>query len=182
MYKVNPAKYTGVTVIPSEIAEKHLILASASLLKVIIYAFSKSSELLSTEEIAAGTGLSENEVTDGLSYWKNLGFILYEDEKIVLEENSQVSQSADEENKQTVSSDIPAKKTGKVPLNNPATLSYTEITARINESEDIRFLLQQSQLMLGRTIGTGDQSSLILLHDYYGLPVEVILCICKYAS
>ena len=62
MYKVNPAKYTGVTVIPSEIAENHLILASASLLKVIIFAFSRASDFLSTEEIAAGTGLSENEV------------------------------------------------------------------------------------------------------------------------
>ena len=37
-------------------------------------------------------------------------------------------------------------------------------------------------MKLGRTIGTGDQSSLILLHDYYGLPIEVILCICEYAG
>lgn len=182
MYKVNPAKYTGVTVIPSEIAENHLILASASLLKVIIFAFSRASDFLSTEEIAAGTGLSENEVKDGLSYWKELGFILYEDEKIVLDENTQKSTRTDEDKKEDTAKEAPVKKSGKVPSNNPSKLSYTEITARINESESVRFLLQQAQLMLGRTIGTGDQSSLILLHDYYGLPAEVILCICKYAG
>ncbi len=183
MYKINPAKYTGVTVIPSEIAENHLILASASLLKVIIFAFSKSSSLLNVKEISSGTGLSEEEVNDALSYWKNLGFILYEDEEIKIEKKTETKTvQIKEDIKENVSSEISVKKTGKIPSNNPSKLTYSEITARINESEDIRFLLQQSQLMLGRTIGMGDQSSLILLHDYFGLPVEVILCICKYAG
>ncbi len=183
MYKVNPAKYTGVTVIPSEIAEKHLILASASILKVIIYAFSKSCDLLSVKEIASGTGLSEEEVKDALSYWKNLGFILYEDEEIKLEEKAEAkSADTDKDKKEKIPAESSVKTKGKIPSNNPSKLTYSEITARINESENVRILLQQSQLMLGRTIGTGDQSSLILLHDYFGLPVEVILCICKYAG
>ena len=55
------------------------------------------------------------------------------------------------------------------------------IQNRIVESQDIVLLLNEAQLKLGRTVGSGDQSSLILLHDYYGLPVEVILCICEYA-
>lgn len=64
----------------------------------------------------------------------------------------------------------------------PGRLSYEIICKRINESENVRTLFSQAQTRLGRTIGTGDQSSLLLLHDYFGLPVEVILALCEYAS
>ncbi|MBR3767686.1 MAG: DnaD domain protein [Clostridia bacterium] len=177
MYKINPAKYTGVTVLPSEIAEKHLILASASQLKVIIYAFSKSGDFFDAETVSKGTGISLEEVNDALSYWKDTGFVLYENEEIKFTEtSSETQEKAAPEKKEE------PKKRETIPLNNPSRLKYDEICTRIGESEEIRILLNEAQLKLGRTIGTGDQSSLILLHDYYGLPVEVILCICEYAG
>lgn len=92
MYKINPAKYTGVTVLPSEIAEKHLILASASQLKVIIYAFSKSGDFFDAETVSKGTGISLEEVNDALSYWKDTGFVLYENEEIKFTETSSETQ------------------------------------------------------------------------------------------
>ncbi len=184
MYKVNPAKYTGVTVLPSEIAENHLILSSGVKLKVIIYAFHRSSALLDIKEIAKGTGEPEEEIRDALIYWKNLGFILEEDEKVNLEAKEEESPPAikEKDSSEDISHGDSKKPSRKLPDNNPSKLTYSEITARIGESEDIRLLLNQAQMMLGRTIGMGDQSSLILLHDYFGLPVEVILCICQYAG
>ncbi len=181
MYKINPSKYSGVTVIPSEIIENHLILASASFLKVILYAYSKAGGLFDEKTVSAGTGISESEVKDALSYWKDKGFVLFSDEEIVLEAvKEQVITPAKEEKSAPVIDNTPKKNT--IPANNPSKLKYDEICQRIGESEEIRILLNEAQLKLGRTIGTGDQSSLILLHDYYGLPIEVILSICEYAG
>lgn len=185
MYKIDPSKYNGVTVIPSEIAEKHLILASASQLKVIIYAFSKSGSVFDEKMLSDGTGISEEEVKDALIYWKDMGFILFAEEKPFIPEETpsehiKNSEIISNEALVRISSSSPKKE--KVPHNNPSKLTYSEICTRIGESESIRLLLNEAQLKLGRTIGTGDQSSLILLHDYYGLPVEVILCICEYAG
>lgn len=179
MYKINPSKYTGVTVLPSEIAEKHLILSSASQLKVIIYAFSNSGGLFDAEACAEATGIGIEEVKDALSYWKDMGFILFEEDNIVFE---QKIENAPEKTEVHISlpNNTPEKKS-KIPANNPSKLTYNEICTRIDESEEIRVLLNEAQMRLGRTVGTGDQSSLILLHDYYGLPVEVILTICEYA-
>lgn len=181
MFKINPAKFTGVTVMPSEIAENHLILSSASQLKVIIYAFSKSGSLFDADTVSKGTGISVEEVNDALSYWKDLGFILFEDENAefstVKKEEKPVSAVSS-----ITLSDASSKRKEAVPHNNPVRLNYSEICTRIGESEEIRILLNEAQMKLGRTIGTGDQSSLILLHDYYGLPIEVILCICEYAG
>lgn len=177
MYKINPTKYTGVTVIPSEIVRNHLKLSSANQLKVILYAYSKADTVFSDEEIAAATGIKKEEVADALFYWKEQGFLLPENDSPV------ITAAAVEENTEEKTVSLPAEeKTGKVPVNNPSKLNYTEICTRIAESESVRILLNEAQMRLGRTIGTGDQSSLILLHDYYGLPVEVILVICGYAA
>ncbi len=175
MYKINPSKYIGVTVLPSEIAQNHLKLASSSQLKVIIYAFSKSGSVFDEDMISEGTGVNKEEVKDALSYWKDKGFVLLCEDEIVFEKKQEESiKNTENEVK------IP-ENTKKIPHNNPSKLTYDEICTRINESSDIRFLLNEAQMKLGRTIGNGDQSSLILLHDYYGLPVEVILSICEYA-
>lgn len=180
MYKINPLKYTGVTVLPSEIAEKHLKLTSETQLKVIIYAFSKANGLIEVSDISVNTGISEEEVTDALSYWKDSGFVLFSEEKIIFNTEEKNNDSNDTPTEIKIPEN--QKKKGSLPENNPVKLKYDEICTRIAESEEIRILLNEAQLKLGRTIGTGDQSSLILLHDYYGLPVEVILCICEYAG
>ncbi len=179
MYKINPTKYTGVTVMPSEIAEKHLILASANQLKVIIYVFSKSGGILDAEDISRAAGISPEETEDALTYWKELGFILSENESVCFksEEKSDIKTEKTEEK---TAASTPKKE--KVPLNNPSRLTYNQILARIDESDDVKILLNEAQMRLGRTIGTGDMSSLVLLHDYYGLPVEVILSICEFAA
>jgi DNA replication protein DnaD len=179
MYKINPSKYTGVTVMPAEIAEKHLILASGNQLKVIIYAFSRAGGCFSIPEISRATGVSEEETEDALTYWKELGFILTAEESADFGNNT--ASSVTEAKTAAPSVSVPQKKE-KVPHHNPSRLTYDQILARMDESENVRILLNEAQLRLGRTIGTGDMSSLVLLHDYYGLPVEVILSICEFAA
>jgi len=178
MFKINPTKYTGVTVMPAEIAEKHLILASGSQLKVIVYAFSRAGGCFSIPEISRATGISEEEAEDALTYWQELGFILPEEKSAEFADTASVSAPE-------ISSE-PAVKTPpkreKLPSHNPSRLTYDQILARMDESENVRILLNEAQMRLGRTVGTGDMSSLVLLHDYYGLPVEVILSICEFAA
>lgn len=187
MYKINPAKYSGVTVIPSEIIEDHLILCSASQLKVILCAYSLAGGLFDEKALSDSTGVSVNEVRDALSYWSDRGFVLRSEEEAVFfksAETREIKKAAASEVKTEEASESISEisKKSKVSPNNPPRLKYDEICKRIGESEDIRILLNEAQLKLGRTIGTGDQSSLILLHDYYGLPIEVILSICEYAG
>lgn len=179
MFKINPTKYTGVTVMPAEIAEKQLILASGNQLKVIIYAFSRAGGAFGIPEISRATGVSQEETEDALTYWKELGFILTAEESADFGNNT--ASSVTEEKTAAPSVSVPQKKE-KVPHHNPSRLTYDQILARTDESESVRILLNEAQLRLGRTIGTGDMSSLVLLHDYYGLPVEVILSICEFAA
>ncbi len=53
---------------------------------------------------------------------------------------------------------------------------------RAQEDSDIAFLLQEAQVILGKTISNGDSATLLMLHDTDGLPVDVILMLLQYAS
>jgi DnaD/phage-associated family protein len=65
-----------------------------------------------------------------------------------------------------------------IPVTKP---SYVQILARAKESPEIGFLFNEAQIKLGRTIGYEAQCALLMMHDQYGLPVEVILMVLEYA-
>lgn len=91
---------------------------------------------------------------------------------------------------QTVSAFAPAKPEKKeepaapkkeLPDIVPSRPTAAEIAQRAEESADIKFLLLETQNKLGRTIGYDGQCTLLMMHDTYGIPVEVILMIIEYA-
>ena len=57
-----------------------------------------------------------------------------------------------------------------------------QIACRLMEEPALRLLYAEAQQKLGRTIGYDGQSTLLMIHDQYGLPVEVILMILEYAA
>lgn len=172
MIRISPSVYTGVTVLPSVIAEKHLIMAGEAQLKAIIYIFNSPAVPISAAEVAAGCGLKESEAADALEYWISCGVLTD-----AAGENAVVPAAVEKPEEK------PAQKEEKKVIDaKPTRYSRDMIIARINESPEIATLFYEAQLKLGRTIGTGDQSSLLLLMDYYGLPLEIILTICEYAK
>lgn len=170
MFQVDPASYRGVFVLPSDIAENYLHKTSAPLLKVILFAYKNADRPFSVQDAAAATGLSEAEASDALSYWAQRCFLQDKEKSAV------PAQPAAE---QTSPAEKPPEK--KVIDLHPQKPTYAVICKRIQESPAVRELFNEAQLKLGRTIGTADQGSLLLLHDYYGLPVEIILTLCEYA-
>lgn len=179
MYKVDPSSYGGIFVLPADIADKHLKMTSGDFLKVIIYACRHADTLISAEDASKGTGLSLADASDALEYWCSAGLLKNADlpekepEKAADEKPEKASVNAVTER------ETPPKTVVKV---KPGKLSYQQICARIEESSIVRELFREAQEKLGRTIGTADQSALLNLHDFYGLPIEVILAICEYAN
>ena len=171
-FQVNPAAYAGVTVLPASIAEQHLKLAGPAQLKVILCVYADASHPLTPEETAQRCGLTPEEAADALDYWRGNGLLLAE------EDLPRTAEPAAPEAAAEKAPESPARVFAEA---KPTRLRRDQIAARIAEAPEVGFLFTEAQARLGRTIGDGDQSSLLLLHDYYGLPVEVILAICEYA-
>ncbi len=174
MYRIDPAVFGGMFALPVRLADEALAMASGSFLKAIVYVFRHADTPPEPSAVAAGAGIPEAEAADALAYWAEKGFLLTEEARTE-EEPAAVKEQAVSEG--------PAGKPEREILSvKPQKPTYEMICARIRESEAVRELFADAQLRLGRTIGTGDQASLLLLHDYYGLPVEIILTICQYAA
>lgn len=171
MLKIDPAVYTGVTVLPSVIAEKHLLMASLPQLKVIIHVFHTPASGITPEGVAAACGMSAGDAADALDYWKSLG-VLCEDVTL------QAGKEEKEKETEKVSEKAPVRPTVR---ETPEKYTHDMIICRTMESPGVAYMFNEAQAKLGRTIGENDQSSLLLLLDYYGLPAEVILMVCEYA-
>lgn len=179
MYYVNPAAYTGITVVPSEIIRKSIKFASANQLKVMLAVCMLSTEGFDAAKIAAASGVSEENTQDALLFWKEKGLVTEAGEQTVPVEKPEEKAETPSHQKK----DIEQNSATKAPMIDftPEKLTREQIAIRLTESAELRELMNAVQPVIGRTLGMNDQSSLILLHDYYGLDAGIILIICEYA-
>ena len=171
-YTIDPASFGGMFALPARLVDELLPMASGSFLKVIVYVYRHADAAISPAEIAGGTGVPEAEVSDALLYWTEKGLLLDGTAAAPVPASAEESAPADQ------TPEPPPKEIVRVKPQKP---TYAMICRRMKESAAVRELFAEAQVKLGRTIGTADQASLLLLHDYYGLPVEIILTLCEYA-
>ena len=55
------------------------------------------------------------------------------------------------------------------------------VVSRTKTSENVKWLMQEAEIILGRPLSGGDSASLLMLHDNEGLPIDVIIMLMQYA-
>lgn len=192
MYKINPSAYSSVFVLPTQIADKHLRMAGKAQLKVLLWLYRNPSVQPSIDVISKDTGIPRDEIDDAMLYWITAGLVIKDGEEVPVVPVTTTAQSASQELrnetlKEDVSrekQDMPAEKEKLQKKEKPVLVkpSIKDISMRIAESDDIRSMFAEAQEAFGRTLGYDAQSSLIILHDHYALPPEVIIMLCNYAK
>ncbi len=66
--------------------------------------------------------------------------------------------------------------------NKPKQLNTAEIAARINGADEIKYLADTAELVFGRPLSTPELGRLIDCHDWYGLPIDVLIMAIQYAQ
>ncbi len=181
-YFVSPDAYGDVFVVPARVADEKLLLASGLQLKVLLlFLREKAADESAFGSLADRVGTSIGEFKDALDFWVGEGVLGREASAAVAGVTPpKRSAPAEQPAKATAAPAVPASGSRRS-FGDAPKLSATQIAARIEEDESIATLLKESQSTLGRTIGPADQGVLINLHDFYGLPVELIMTICGYA-
>ncbi len=181
-FQINPISYKKVIAVPSVIVEENIRLASSTQLKVILYFLSHSDdEDLSIEKIAKELFIPQEDVRDALIFWCERGVLT---NGTVSAPDIQTLQPQIQETVVTIEKtpivEQPKieKKVSELPISRP---SHEQVAVRLQECEGFRDLFAEAQLTLGKTIGYDGQSVLIMMHDSYGLPFEVILMAVEYA-
>ncbi len=198
-YKIHPSAWGAVFPVPSQIVDKHIRLAGATQLKALLWLLRHASDTVNIEELSAAIGQKPADTVDALQYWLENGIIATDDATIEDEPKRRKDDikttSVEKETKDVVVQEAPAQtqqdnnknkdndkdKQKSLPALPVAKPNYEQILARAKESPEISFLFSEAQMKLGRTIGYEAQCAMLMMHDQYGLPVEVILMILEYA-
>lgn len=163
-YTINPTAFTSAFTVPCSVVDKHIKLAGAAQLKVLLWIMRNMGDGICIEKISQAIGLPEMDVKDALQYWIEAGIIIATGEK---------PQKPQPEEKKTAKTAV--RKAAIKP-------SREEVARRGLECPEIAFLLQEAQLKFGRGLRQNEASTLVWLYDDEGLSAALILMIIEYAK
>ena len=200
----NPEALDEVFALPAQVVDRHIRLAGSAQLKVLLWLARAGRGTFDADACAAAIGLSAADCTDALQYWVETGLLAVSggtfspaqtdpgrssrEEAVpaaqpAAPQGSPVSSIAQGENRPTaVTQRASEPPKASRPLSRPQKPDSLFVAKRAQEDSDIAFLLQEAQVILGKTISNGDSATLLMLHDTDGLPVDVILMLLQYAS
>lgn len=174
-YSVNPSAFKSIFAVPTDIVDKHIRLANEHQLKVLLWILRNSPDSPDTELMCRDLKMAKDDALDYLQYWVLTGVLSGADCA-----SAPKSEKAEEKNDETenISASLsPAIQPVEMIHSKPTS---SEIAQRLDESPEIGHLFNEAQQMLGKTIGYDGQCTLLLLHDHYGLPAEVLFMLIEY--
>ena len=192
-YCMNLGAWNHIFAVPCEVVDQHIRLAGAVQLKILLWLLRHRGEQCTAESISAGLGMAEMDGRDGIQYWVEVGLIAQKEQEFspapisqeiseptippvaLVEENSVAEEEVSEEA-------IPVEKTPRKAPPRLRNLNPADIVRRINESEEIKSMIEMTDMIFGRDLSTPEMGRIVDLYDWYGLPAEVVVMLIQYAA
>lgn len=186
-FSLNLGDWNSIFAVPTSIVDKHIKLAGAAQLKVLLWILRHAGSNFSIEDISKSLSMHPADVKDSMQYWIETNILLISDNVITpanIETPKPHSIVEKTEHKDTINNntnEIRKSEKKPRPLSRPLKPDSLYTAERINSDPEIKFLTQEAQMILGRPISNGDCATLLMIHDNDGLPVNVIIMILQYA-
>ena len=155
-YTLNQALLGKAFVLPAEIADKHLKLATRDQLRVILYIYRNCADLPSVKNIGEALNVTVQEALDALFYWQDAGVIVCEKRE----------------------NELHKKTSAKIEAEKP---TREEIAAFGKNDGRLMFLFSEIQSRLARPLRQSEASTFAWMYIEEGMDVSVILMLVEYA-
>lgn len=156
---INSSVYSDTFALPSGVVDKHIKLATAVQLKVLLYIFRNANSEMGAEAVADALNLKAEEVKDAIGYWSGAGFL--KGETIAVKSEGSTTKKA------RMQSEMPSRE---------------EIARLSQDDENLRILYREAQNTFCRPLKQSEASLLAWLYNDEGMPVSVILMLLSLAS
>ncbi|MDE5670567.1 MAG: DnaD domain protein [Eubacterium sp.] len=156
----------GAFNVPLAVADKYIRLASEYQLKALLIILSTNGKS-SSAEIAKKLGITSSDAEEIMEFWIEEGAVTADGM-----EAKPISAPIQE----VTAAEKPSK---KIQITAPA-LTPKDIVDAAQENEEIADLLNESQVVLGRTLSHNEREMLVNMVDFYGLKSEIVLMILQY--
>ena len=172
-YSVNFGIWNGVFAVPNVIVDEHIKLAGATQLKVILWMLRHSGEKFDINEISKALNMQTADVKDCMQYWVQVG---------VISPGGNEAKPAETQgdDKNITNSVVEQKEEKKTPKVRMYQVDLEYVSKRMSEDKNIAYLMEMADNLYERMTSTNDKSVLLSIHEYYGMPIEVIIMIMQY--
>lgn len=190
-YRLGGGIWREVFAVPTAVVDEHLKIASGLAVKVLLLLL-RHGEELEIEEISRATGQSAADVQDALNFWIASGVLLpgeepaqtapahppvelrytevFDEPELGQAPKLEPERDCDEERRvRTLSS-------GR------RRLSTQEINEMAREDENVGYLLQEAQAVLGKTLTPVSTETVTALYSYHGMQPDLILMLMHYCA
>ena len=175
-YKISIKNWGRMFTVPCCVVDDYIKLSSGNSIKVLLYLLCSNTDSFESSDISKKIGISINEIDDTIEYWCELGIIenINTNNQIVQKTNLEITSN----NIQLIEAENPTKNS----VIKKTTIKYTpkDIKEIVDKSDEMKFLMDDIQIILGKTISHTEQSALINMHEYYGYSASTILLIYDY--
>lgn len=176
--KINPSLYNSVFVVPTSVVDDDIRLAGSASLKTLLWFIRNMQNSPTPDQASKALGLSLDDVKDAISYWTERG-VLVNDDAVTVSQSEPTEVKSQAIEIPTEHTDVQEEKLKLRPTKKP---TMAEVVKRGNESPEIKFLLNEAQKAMGRTLTNNDAETLLWLADYCEMPVSVILMAINFAA
>lgn len=180
-YQLDNGIWSSVFAVPTAVVDAHLRLSGGVQLKALLWVLRQGTDTFEDSALGEALGISPADARDALSYWQETGILQFHAEGTAAAPETAASAPQTPESQRNQSAATPA-----VPKHYPLPRAERPdpafVAKRMQESEEIRCLMEEAEQILGRLLSPGDLGVLLMLHDHYGLPVDVILMLLQYAA
>ncbi len=182
-YEMELGAWNQVFAVPAAVVDRHLKMAGSAQLKVLLWLLRRAGQENDPEAIGAALGLSRADVCDAMQYWIEAGLIRENNGELTPAEKEQAENVPAEPEQKTETAQPARAKEEKAPRrpSRPRQLDSAEVAARINSDEEIRCMMDTVQSIFARPISTPEMGVLLNIHDWDGLPADVIVMLVQYA-
>lgn len=172
-YGLDLGLWNSVFAVPCALVDRHLKLAGKEQLQAILWLLRHSGKQVTPQQLADALGMSPDTALDALEYWRQAGLL-------AAGERRPASPAAAQETPPPLpgtSAQEPLLPKRRMPKPD-----MTHLAARMGESEEVRFLMQEAEATFGKTLSPAMSATLLTICDDYGLPVEVAVMLLHYAK
>lgn len=168
-YIFNSAVLGSMFAVPAQVVDNYIKLASASQLKTLLWICRHISEPIDAAKISQEIGYSVGDVEDALTVIAGWGVLIGTDVTVtpapIPSEKPKITEQP--------------KRLEEIAASKP---SSEQIMTRCKEDPEILAMFSDIEKMLGKTLGYDSRSTLLMMHDHYGLPIEVIYMLVDYCK
>lgn len=208
-YRMNLGAWNSIFAVPCSVVDDHIKLAGAAQLKVLLWFLRHAGEDFSDDDMATALSMNKADARDSMQYWIEMGIIVVDNtngnitpsnttasvpfgftpntkkqsaESVSVSEpkSAPVSETEYKEESKAEEPTATVHNEPKKQLSRPQKPDSAHLAERMSSDSSIAFLMQESDNILGRMTSNADKCTLLMMNEYDGLPVEVIIMLLQY--